>query len=544
MLTLTLRVFVLTFLSAVLPGAWAQGLQGKATLEGSVINRVTGQVLKNVRLVLQPEDRAAAGERSTSTLANGAFQIFNVDPGQYRLFAERSGYEPQYFTSSGLSIYQGTILTVESGASIKDMSIKLNPYGAVSGRVVDEDGEPLSHVSVQAIHRIYLRGKRQLIAAGQGMTDDRGEYRIFDLPAGQYLVEAKASGEPLLIEQRRFSYVPAYYPNAEDPRSATDLPIAPGQAQPGVDFSLRRVPTVAVQGNIVATAGEARGVMVYLLPRPSPGMAEKSPVPVVDGHFEIPAVLPGSYVLAADQFGETGGAASSARVDLEVRDQDIKGIALTLIRPGEVSGRVQLESSKTSELSDGRARALQISLQRLDDETSFVGATADEAGKFRLRGVSPGLYRVLVNNLRAGLYVKAIRAGNYDVMETGLDLSRGGLSGEIAIVLSANGGTLQGTTRNENGSSPGGVQVLAIPASGAHRLKTAVTDQSGRYEIKGLAPGDYRVFAFEDIEPGAAEDLDFMLKFTDRSSKVTIRELGTETVQPATISAALSRGGQ
>jgi len=285
-------------------------------------------------------------------------------------------------------------------------------------------------------------------------------------------------------------------------------------------------------------------VMVYLLPRASAGLAEKSPVPVVDGHFEIPAVLPGSYVLAADQFGETGGAACSARVDLEVRNQDIKGIALTLIRPGEVSGKVQLESSKTSELSDGRARALQISLQRLDDETSFVGATADEAGKFRLRGVSPGFYRVLVNNLRAGLYVKAIRVGNYDVMETGLDISRGGLPGEIAIVLSANGGTLQGTARNENGSSPGGVQVLAIPASGAHRLKTAVTDQSGRYEIKGLAPGDYRVFAFEDIEPGAAEDQDFMLKFTDKSSKVTIRELGTETAQPTTISAALSRGGQ
>jgi hypothetical protein len=351
-----------------------------------------------------------------------------------------------------------------------------------------------------------------------------------------------------LIEQRRFSYVPAYYPNTEDSRSATDLPIAPGQAQPGVDFSLRRVPTVAVQGNIVATPGESRGVMVYLLPRASAGLAEKSPVPVVDGRFEIPAVLPGSYVLAADQFGETGGAASSARVELEVGDQDIKGIALALTRPGEVSGRVQLESSKTAagshELSDGRARALQISLQRLDDETSFVGAAADEAGKFRLRGVSPGLYRVLVNNLRAGLYVKAIRAGNYDVMETGLDLSRGGLPGEIAIIVSANGGTLQGTTRNESGSSPGGVQVLAIPTSGARRLKTAVTDQSGRYEIKGLAPGDYRVFAFEDIEPGAEEDLDFMRKFTDKSSNVTIRELGTETVQPTTISAELSRSGQ
>ena len=549
MLVFNSRVFSLTLFSTALTVAWAQAPQGKAVLEGSVVNRVSGQALRNAHLVLQPEDRtASAGERSTSTSANGTFQILNVDPGKYRLFAERSGFEPQYYTSSGLSAYQGTILTIEPAAALKDLSIKLSPFGAVSGRVVDEDGEALVHVSVQAMRRVYLHGKRQLVAAGVGMTDDLGEYRIFELPAGQYVVQAKASGEPLLIDQRSVSYVPAYYPNMEDPRSAGELPLAPGQAQRAVDFRLRRVPTVAVHGHIVASPGALRGVTVYLLPRSSVGLAEKSPIPVVDGSFEIAAVLPGSYVLAADQLGETGGAVGSARVELEVTDQDIKGIALTLTRPGELTGKVQLESSKAaagpSELAEGRNRLLQISLQRLDDETAFVNASADEAGKFRLKGVGPGHYRVLVNNLKDGLYVKSIRMGDADVTETALDLSRGGILGEIAIVLSANGGTLKGTARNENGANSGGVQVLAIPASGTRRLKTAVTDQNGHYEIKGLAPGDYRVFAFEDIESGAAEDLDFLKRFADKSSKVTIRELGSETVESATISAALSRVGQ
>ena len=543
----TRRIFGLTLLLTALPLVWAQQQQGKATLEGSVINRISGQVLKNTRLVLQPEDRnAAAGERSTSTSANGTFQIRNVDAGKYRLFAERPGFESQYYTSTGLNIYQGTILTIDSAAELKDLTIKLNPYGAVSGRVVDEDGEPLVHVSVQAMHSVYMRGKRQLISTGQGMTDDLGEYRIFELPMGQYVVQAKASGEPLLIEQRRYAYVPAYYPNAEDPRSATVLALAPGQAHRSVDFHLRRVPTVSVQGSILASAGEMRSVMVYLLPRASAGLAEKSPVPVVDGRFEIPAVLPGSYILAADQFGETGGAVSSARVALEVRDQDIKGITLALTRPGELSGKVQVEASKTAtglpELKE--TLTLQISLQRLDDESAFVGAVADDGGKFRLKGITPGLYRVLVNNLRAGHYVKSIRIGDYEVTETGLDLGRGVLPGELMVVLSANGGTLKGTTRNENGVSPGGAQVLAIPISGARRMKMAVTDQSGRYEIKGLAPGDYRVFAFEDIEPGAAEDVDFMKKFVEKSSKVTIRAQGTETVETTTIPAELSRVGQ
>ena len=118
------RTFLIAYLWAAIPIAWAQGQPGKATLEGSVVNRITGQVLKNVHLVLQPEGRSAAGERSASTSANGAFQILNVDPGKYRLFAERSGYDPQYYTSSGLSIYQGTILTMDSGSALKDLSIK------------------------------------------------------------------------------------------------------------------------------------------------------------------------------------------------------------------------------------------------------------------------------------------------------------------------------------------------------------------------------------------------------------------------------------
>ncbi len=538
-------IVAIAVLSSTLPRARAEVQHNKATLEGTVVSLTTGQILKNVHLVLQPENRAA-GERSTSTSADGAFQFFDVEPGKYRLFAERSGFDPQYYAGSGVSPHQGTILTVQSGTTLKDLAIKLNPYGAVCGRVVDEEGEPLVHASVQAMRHIYLRGKSHLIAAGQGMTDDLGEYRIFELPAGQYVVQAKASGEPLIVEQSRFAFAPSYYPNTEDLRSATGIILAPGQVQYGMDFQLRHVPTVTIQGQIAASPSELRGVMVYLLPRVAAGLAEKSPIPVVDGSFKLPAVLPGSYVLVADQFGENGGVIGSARLELEVLDQDIKGVTLTLIRPGDLIGRVRLESSRGSaaslELTDGRTGNLQVSLQRLDDETSFVAAPVNEAGRFRLKSVSPGIYRVLVNNLNAGLYVKSIRVGDYDVSEAGLDLSKGALSGEISITLSANGGGLKGNVHNEDGTSTGGAQVVAMPISSLYRPKTVIAESNGHYEIKGLAPGEYRVFAFQEIEPGAAEDADFMKQFADKSGKVTIHELGTETVDPAMTSPGLARG--
>ena len=224
------------------------------------------------------------------------------------------------------------------GASLKDLSVKLNPRSSIAGRVSNEEGEPLAHVRVQALRQTYVHGKRRLIAAAEASTDDQGEYRIFDLEPRPYLLQAKADGQSQLVESQAFSYVPVFYPNETRPGSATPLALMPGQAQRGVDFLLRRVPTYSVQGRV---AGNERNVMVYLAakgPDGGTGSLEKQPVQVRGGQFEIPAVPPGSYVLTAEQFGETGGAASTAKLDLEVRNENIRGVELALVRGEAVSG--------------------------------------------------------------------------------------------------------------------------------------------------------------------------------------------------------------
>ena len=128
---------------------------------------------------------------------------------------------------------------------------------------------------------------------------------------------------------------------------------------------------------------------------------------------------------------------------------------------------------------------------------------------------------------------------------SGLDLSRGVSPGELNILVSSNGGSLKGNVRDEGGASPGGVQVLAVPASGGHRRPKAVlTDQKGLFEMKGMAPGEYRVLAFEDLEPGAMEDPEFLKRFAAKSKKVEIKEQRTETVEAPVISAAAARAWQ
>ena len=132
-----------------------------------------------------------------------------------------------------------------------------------------------------------------------------------------------------------------------------------------------------------------------------------------------------------------------------------------------------------------------------------------------------------------------------DLPEAGLDLSRGGAPGELNILVSVNGGSLKGIVRSESGASPGGVQVLAVPASGSRRqMKLVLSDQRGLFEMKGLAPGEYRVLAFEDVEPGAIEDPEFLKRFAAKSKMVEIKEQSSETLEAPVIPAAVARAGQ
>ena len=518
----------------VIAPAWTQQ-QPRATLEGSAVNRLTGVPLKNARLALQPEGRPGTVEFSTSSASNGTLQFQNVDSGKYLLFAERTGYESQFYTASDLD-RQATLLTVATGDTLRGLTVKLTPHSVITGRVLNEDGDPVAHASVQAFRSAYVNGKRQSISEGQATTDDLGEYRIFELAAGKYTVQAKAVSTSAITEKHPLTYVPVFYPNAENPRSAVALQLAAGQVQARVDFQLHRVPTVSVQGRIAGADGEAQGLIAYIFPSGASAFQERESVSVQNGQLIVQGVLPGNYTLVAEQLG---AAPKTARVELNIRDRDLQDVVLNLVPAAEVRGRIQREAPAASE------QALQVSLQPLGEEGVAAAAQTDATGAFRVKSVRPGLYQAVVYNLRPSDYVKSIRVGDQDITEKGLDLTRGSLPGDLIIQVSPNGGVAQGIVQVPQSAKPGGIQVFAIPtADRVHRAKAALTDQSGHFEIKGLAPGEYRVYAFEDLEPGAAEDAEFLKQFSAKSRLVTIKERAIEALEIPVIPATLTHSDQ
>jgi hypothetical protein len=197
-----------------------------------------------------------------------------------------------------------------------------------------------------------------------------------------------------------------------------------------------------------------------------------------------------------------------------------------------------------------------LNLRTRDPNGMMLGPTPNgrvkEDGSFTLSNVSADHFNVSIYGIPDGFYVKSIRAGDDDVLANGLDLNRGA-AGRIDIVLSPNAGVVEGAVQNEKQQPAAGATVVMIP-QGKERLdqmsyyKTVTTDQYGRFTLKSIDPGEYKVFAWEDVESGAYMDPDFVKPVENQGSSVTIRESSRESLQlkliPAEAVSASEKGKQ
>src|SRR6516165_10026110 len=153
------------------------------TIEGIVLKVATGDPLKRAVLSLTKVEGHSEPKNATSD-ASGRFQLKNVEPGRYHLYASRNGYARREYGQRATH-GSGTILTLTAGQHLKDISFRLTPAGVIAGHVYDEDGEPIAEAEVQALRFEYEKGQRKLRTSGETQTNDLGDYRLYGLEPGQ-----------------------------------------------------------------------------------------------------------------------------------------------------------------------------------------------------------------------------------------------------------------------------------------------------------------------------------------------------------------------
>src|ERR1039457_5894166 len=418
-----------------------------SSIAGTVVKEPGSQPLKKVLVQVIAEDQKQGGNYTASTDADGHFHLDNVVPGRYRLFLERTGYVE--VNGRGLKS-DVNVFTVQAGQSVDDLLFRMLPTAIISGRITDEDGDPMSGVRV--VVQKKKPGKATREAAGTEATNDLGEYRLSGLFPGQYWIvampppdmrdyekppEKSPPGTNQSDVQPDPRYVTTYYPGTYDAMQASAITLKAGDEMP-VNLTLTPSRTYRVRG-IVTGVTVGRKATVELIPKAGDSVRSSAVGP--DGQFEVLGVASGSYLVRASAGMDSQPL--TAHQDINVVAADVEGVKLTPLPSFRLSGYLRVEGGASGALSQ-----YSVNLRVPDDPgfflaLDFFGANApvDRLGNFEWKNVIPGNYVVqMYGGDGQGFFLKSVTLGGRDIA-TGFTASG---PATLDLLVSYKGGTVEG----------------------------------------------------------------------------------------------------
>jgi protocatechuate 3,4-dioxygenase beta subunit len=540
---------------------------GTAAITGKVVAADTGRALRRARVVVGGGGRP----RAASTDEQGRFQITGLPAGTYTVSAAKSGFVDGAFGQRRPS-GPGTSVELTDGQQAANIDIKLARGGVVTGHVMDEQGEPLARAVVTVLRQQYVRGQKQLAPAGTDQSDDRGQYRVFGLPPGDYFVSATAGGIEQAVRQvvgdfggvqqaaEASGYAPTYYAGVTSASDATRVKLAASQEITGIDFQIQIVPFATVKGVVVGgqatvllmsddggSGGLSPGGLAALAGRgggrgvggvgPVLGGGGLRAVTRSDGTFSISNVTPGKYIIIARADGGPNAPPRTAMQPLVVAGEEVN-VALTPVPGVQIGGTITFEAAGAPP-SNGFSgfRVMPVPLGATAALPGGRGGRPGDIGQngqFSISDVMPGLYSIRASAPR-GWTMKAVYMEGRDVTDSPIEVKSENLTG-LNVIFSDRISSLNGSVRDARGNPVSNVTVIVFPADErlwfpqSRQITTARTDQSGAYKLASIPAGDYLVVAVDDVEQGEWFDPAFLDQIRGSAAKVRIEE-GDQHVQ-------------
>jgi protocatechuate 3,4-dioxygenase beta subunit len=579
--------------SVTVPPA-APKVEDEASIEGMVVTSVSGDPLRKAQVTLtqvrppsevaeKPRDPDSEPERfppitPITTGADGKFKFTKIAPGSYRLSVACNGFVSTDYGKKSAG-GQGTIITLTSAQSLKDVLFRLQPAGLVTGHVHDSEGQPMTGMFVGLLKTGYSwTGSRTMMTVASGTTDDRGEYRLYWVSPGRYYLSATAGDLPFFMFNRTGNMVqeknlpPTYFPGVLDLAHAAIIDVAPAAELNAMDITVTKPPTFKVKGTVVdsSTGSTPKNVEVFLVPRSEnePLVDEKFSIRgggdnyhFANGVFEVTNVIPGSYTLrvsgypdwnapldkgavasvrtASDLYGVAFNRATTAEIPIDVSAADVTGLKVALA-PGErLTLKVSLNGNDISTFPDfEKLRVNLIPVLRDSDDLASQQGPLTAEGNGTIEKVGNGRYRVRMEHGTPDIYIKEATFDNADALNGYLQIN-GPPAGSLRIVLGDKPGRVDGTLTDSSSKPVAGVQVILIPEKVRFRdelYKFADTDEKGHFSFRSIPPGDYRVFAWESLEPFEYFDPDLLSRYEQQGRFVHVTESSQESIDIRLIS--------
>jgi hypothetical protein len=515
--------------------------------------------------------RSTNDSRYTATSdRDGRFTIKNVMPGRYTVQADREGYFGATSDSSTPSTATATVTAIAGKTA--DVAVSLSPGATISGRI-SANGESQFNTNVQAFSITYESGFQILQSRASKTTDDRGEYRLFFLPPGEYLVAVvpRQNPRPTIAAPGTASsstgeqQVRTFYPNTVDAAAATPLVVRGGEEISGIDIAIRTESTYRISGEIrtsvpataptqLATPSLSATVGFVLHDPNTPDDSGGTSVGNVtlrpsgggfSAPFEVSGVLPGFYDWRAsvnESMPDGTVQPATGIVPFEVRNQDITGIVLDIHPTVQVTGTVTVDGHAPG--NNSARVSLQVeggSAKRPGYQTlaARVVTANSQDGSFTIPGVGIGRFRVMIGEgLAPDLYVEDVRQGPASVFDSGFDVGVEPPAG-LHVLLRSGAGRIEGVVEDATKKPIVGVSVVLIPSEPRRQnrtlYRTATSDASGRYTIGGVTPGLYKLFAWPNIPSGAYFNSRFLDPYEEKGKTVNVGASSTMTVDLSAI---------
>jgi hypothetical protein len=562
---------------------------GTAVLTGTVVvDEPNGPPLKRAVITVVVGNQANLQYEMTDD--RGRFTVAGLPAANVRLTANKPGYVTTYYGAKQPGSTVGVPIALTVGTTT-DVTVRVPRGAAIAGTVTDHNGDPMPSVGVR-VQRVTMSvlGQRVLTPTPGALvptTDDRGAYRIFPLPAGDYVVMAQprfagpgevrqtsaaeldwaerqlrlgAAGAPAATQKdagapapsQTITYASVFFPGTVNVSNATVISLAAGQERNGADLRMQFVPTARVEGTVTTADGQpARGLQVMLIPESDGGVsleAERAMVlmevgllfgtlstTAADGSFSLQGVEPGGYTVLARRAAGGRGApvattsteAAWAMTDIRVDGRDITGVAMRLAAGQTVSGRIVLEGSAAS-----TARA-SVGLSPVSQRGVGVTTPAVEVGPgkeaFAVSGLIPAPYRLRVT--AAGWTLKSAMLGKRDVADHPLEIEPGENITDLVLTLTSSPAELGGILYDgaNRPSSDLTIVLFAVDRAmwfqGSRRVRPAVRPASdGRFSFTGLVGGEYYLAALTDVSPADLVNPQFLEQVVPAAFKLTIAD--------------------
>jgi protocatechuate 3,4-dioxygenase beta subunit len=498
----------------------AQVQAGGARIAGKVVSSVSGEPLSRARVtVANLQERGET--KSLITGDDGVFEFRGLTVGKYSLSAARRGFIESSFDQH--ERYSTAIVT-GSEADSEHLVFRLSPQAVLTGRVLDEFGDPVRNADVSLYRQDQSTGVSLILRVSSTHTDDRGTYEFAGLAAGNYFVSVSA--EPWYALRPRplpnpravvaasaglspsfdVAYPTTYYPDTTDSDDAVPVPLRGGEHLTA-DVHLSPVPAIRIfvpmpetpeqepampallrksfdsMENVLAARMEVRSDS----PQQEPGANIALAAP---GKLEISGIPAGKYTvfIPDDASGTTPG--TLAEINLTRDGQELNAAS------GEPVSRLKFA---VHILGEARIpQRLRLALQN-GDHRVIGSSLVDANGNSELVHIPPGKYNLLAATPGKDYAVTQITSDGHRSSGHSLEIAPGStIKGDVTLLSGT--GTIEGFAKRAGKGVPGAMIVLVPKDTEAHGelFRRDQSDLDGSFSLATIVPGEYTIVAIEN----------------------------------------------